>query len=165
MLDWLSSKFAMMVAALLILASAFALLGIQRSGYEDAGLKAVADEIADGVNYVSRLNAEARAEMNLGGNDSGGGLPSKINGKAYSVNLSGTGVLVTQETKGALAHFSSRVHAWNPAHVDLGNETAVGKMDDKVGFVLVDSGARFVIESRMMEKEDGNGFEVFVYEG
>lgn len=164
MLDWLSSKFIMIVAAILILASTITLINVQRSSLEEFELKKIANKIADEVNSVGLCFAETKLIFNFDKNSDAQSLPNKIGRNGYSINFTRTSVIVTQNAKGFIAQFSVQVHTWNPNSVETGNEVIMEEMDEKNKYLAFGSSSKFVIEQKALIMEDGNEFHTFVYQ-
>jgi len=164
MLDWLSSKFIMIVAAILILASTITLINIQRGSLEEFELKKIANRIASEVDSISQCFAETKLVFGFDSNSDAQSLPDKIGRDGYSINITRTAVIVTQNSKGFIAQFSDQVHPWNPNSVEIRDKATMEEMDENNNYLFFSSSSEFVIEHKALIMEDGNEFHTFVYQ-
>lgn len=163
MLDWLSSKFAMMLASMLILSSAFTLIDIQRNSLEDFELKLIADKISSCVNYIAFTNAEMKLTIAFDKSKGNVLLPTKVGGKEYSINITRSSVIISQGSKRFLSQFSTFVHLWNPSETESKNKVQLKEMDETNNFLLFKSGTNIIVERKRLIMEDGNEFHIFIY--
>ncbi len=163
MIDWLSSKFALLVAALLILASAFTIIRIQRRSIEDLELERIAEDIASVVNSAALVNAQSSIVVEFGRGGQGGSLPSDVGGVPYTVNLTRTAALVIQNSKGFMAVFIESVHLWEPGQDSIDGALSIEEMDESHRYLQLDSRTDFVVERKIVKTEEGDGYHTFVY--
>ena len=163
MIDWLSSKFALLVAALLILASAFAIIGIQRRGIEDLELERIAEDIASVVNSAALVNAQSCIVVEFGNGRQGNSFPSQVGGVPYTINLTRTAVLVVQNGKGFMAVFIESVHLWEPGPNAIEGGREIEEMDESHRNLQLESGTDFVVERKKVETKEGDEYHTFVY--
>ena len=163
MLDWLSSKFVMMIAGVLILTSAITLIGVQKDGLEEFELKQIANKIADAVNSIGQTLAETKSSMEFEKKAGAQSLPLEVGGKGYTVNMSQSSVVVTQGSKGFSARFSVQAHYWNPNLEAVSNKSHLEEMDCAHRYLSLNSSSRFVIEHKIIMMEECNEFHTFVY--
>jgi hypothetical protein len=164
MIDWLSSKFALCVASILILASAFTIIGIQRRSVEDFELERIADDIASHVNSVALTNAQASLVVKFDEGDRDEAFPLEVGGNAYTVNLTKSAVQILQDEKRFLATFVESVHLWFPDVNFTYNVTVMEELDQTHRYLQLESGTDFVVEQKLVRMEDGDEYHTFIYE-
>lgn len=164
MLDWLSSKFAMILASMLILSSAFTLIDIQRNGLEDFELKLIAHKISSCVNYIVFTNAEMKLTIAFDKSKGNVLLPTKVGGKEYSINITRSSVIVSQDSKRFLSQLTTLVHLWNPSESRPQNKIQLKEMDKTSNFLIFGSGSSIIVERKRLMMEDNNEFHTFIYE-
>ena len=163
MLEWLASKFAMLLASMLVLASAFILIDIQRDSLEDVELKQIGNKIASNVNSVAFTNAEMRLFVTFDKMEGAISLPSKVNGSNYSIIITNVSVVILQGNRRFLAVFSTKVHPWDPTGINPANKTAIEEMDGVHNSLILDSGFNFCIEAKIFMLGNGDEFHIFIY--
>ena len=120
MLEWLSSKMAVAVAAMLLLSSATAYFANQRDSVQRMEIENVARGIAGFIDAVLDLSGEAEFAAACDG-DAGLLMPSEIGGSPYEIHLRRDSVIAAQEGRTAVAHWTGDLHFWHAhdAAVDL----------------------------------------------
>jgi hypothetical protein len=164
MIDWLSSKFALFVASLLILASAFSIIGIQRRSIGDFELERIADDIASRVNSVALTNGQSSQIVEFDNGSEDDAFPTDVGGSAYTVNLTPTAVLVLQDEKRFMAKFVKSVHLWYPDMNFTYSFTIMEGLDKTHRYLQLKSGTDFVVEQKLVRLEERNEYHTFIYE-
>ena len=118
MLDWLSSKVAMTLAALLMLAGVAGFFLAQRDRAVQDTLDTISREAAAFIDGVSRCPCEIATSISLGPPPSGAAegleLPALAAGQTYSLVLYPSYVVADGGGSRAVAVLRTLVHLWNP---------------------------------------------------
>jgi hypothetical protein len=163
MIDWLSSKFALFIASLLILSSAFSVISIQRQSIEDFELEKIAEEIAARVNSMALVHGHLSILMKFEKNGHGETLPMKVKDDAYIINLTKTGVMVLQDKNRFMARFVKSVHLWYP-DINHNNDVAIiEEMDLRHRHLQFESGMDFIVERKLGELEESHEYHTFIH--
>src|SRR3989442_10092582 len=111
MIDWISAKVAMSLAALILLAGVVSFFLAQQSQAQRDALQAIADQAAAYVEEVSGSPGEFAASISLG---AGGSLelPGLAAGEAYSLTLYRAYVVAGVDGGRAFALFATPVPPW-----------------------------------------------------
>jgi len=112
MLEWLSSKMAVAVAAMLMLSSVTLYFANQRESVRRTEIENVGRGIADFVDGVLGLSGEVEFVAGCGG-EVGLLLPSEIGGSSYSIRLRRDSVIVTQQDRTSVNHWTGDLHLWH----------------------------------------------------
>ena len=163
MMDFVISKFAMIVAAVFLLLAGIGIYEIQKSALEDEELQNIADKISRAVNELNGINANT--EVNISYNRSLGGLYLKptVGGKGYSLQITRDLLFITQEGRKISSNFIGNVHLWEPELRDY-NESQIANMDRVNKNLDVKSGEKVVIYVQRRQIEgSGTGYLTFVY--
>ncbi len=165
MLDWLSSKVAMTLAALLMLAGAVGFfLAAQERAVQD-GLDSIAARVARYIDEVSRSPGELTTSLSIGPSPAtvpeGLELPSMAAGGPYSLVLHVSYVVVDAGGRRAVAGLHGPVHLWRP---DDGRYTVaeVAAMDSSHPSLTIGGGG--LLLSRLGIEVGGSAYlETFVF--
>jgi len=111
MLEWLSSKMAVAVAALLLLSSATAYFANQRDSIHGLELENVARGIAGFIDAVLDLPGETEFVAGCDG-DVGLLMPKEIGGSPYEINLRRDSVIAVQKGESTVARWTGDLHFW-----------------------------------------------------
>jgi hypothetical protein len=163
MIDWLSSKFALLVAAVFILASAFSIIRIQRRSIEDLELERIAEDIASIVNSAALINGQTSIGVEFGKGSQGESFPAEVGGAPYTIKFTHTAVLIVQSSKGFLAVFIGSVHLWKPGQYSAEGARSIEEIDQSHRHLQLESGTDFVVERKLIEMEGGDEYRTFVY--
>jgi hypothetical protein len=120
MLEWLSSKMAVAVAAMLLLSSATAYFANQRDSVRRIEIENVARGIANFIDAVLDLTGETKFVVACDG-DAGLMIPEEVGGSPYEIHLRRDSVIAAQEGRLAVAHWTGDLHFWHAhdAAIDL----------------------------------------------
>ncbi len=111
MMEWLSSKMAVALAATLMLSSVTACFLSQKGHSENEELESVARNLAAFVDNALSLPGTVTLTVAYGG-DGDLILPSSVGGSAYRVQLRRDSVVVEQGAARAIGHWSGELHFW-----------------------------------------------------
>lgn len=164
MLDWLTSKLAMMIAALLLLASVLGFFAAQLDGIDAIKLQDVSKSIADSIDSVSSSSGSIVINVNYNTTGAGLHLPPTIRGEPYDIEITQDLVMVSLGGTNRVNEFFNSVHIWNPLDYTQLNQTeldyydALSRTTDE--FM---SGNDFVIEGRTIDVNGTLEYHTFVY--
>ena len=165
MLEWITSKVVVSIAALLVLTSVSGFFLTQREGWKENEVKQVSKELSKLVNQASMINAETTIIINFGGSSSGINLPSTIDGEAYTVQLDRTSAKCTMKDHEGRSYFFTAVHLFQPSEVNLTNKTQLRMFDlDHQDLKVHSSGNLFLLRARTVYEGKVN-FETFIFAG
>jgi len=112
-IDWISTKVAMSLAALLLLAGSVSFFLAQQNEARHDALQSIADRAAAYLDEVSRSPGELATSISLG---PGGTLelPALAAGEAYVLTLYRSYVVAGFEGERAFAALDTPIHMWQP---------------------------------------------------
>jgi len=116
MLEWLSSKVAVAVAAMLLLSSSTAYFANQNDGVRRTEIVNVARGIASFVDAAFGLSGEVEFTASCEG-DANLLMPDAISGSPYEIHLRHDAVIAAQEGVTAIAHWTGDLHFWDTGGV------------------------------------------------
>ncbi len=162
MLEFITSKIAMMMAAIIILTSVLAVFTLIREDANDIQLRNYADTISDIINDINSINGETKEIITFQKGGEGIYLEPEIDGKGYEIKIYQNRVLVRQEDASFIERFIGQVHLWEPERTayDLNEIQDRDRENHQLKFI---SGKDLIIDRRLMEKEGENGYMTFVY--
>ncbi len=161
MLDWVLSKVAMSVAAILLIVVGAGYLDLWEESSRTDELTRVAEEIADIVNELQGVNGRVRLRI---GPRSGsvGNIPASIDQRSYTITIGHELVMVTQEDRSASAQFHERVQPWSPES-DAYTSDEFDESDTDAALLRVDSGTELVVERRLLTVDGTYQWHTFIY--
>jgi hypothetical protein len=114
MLDFITSKIAMVMAAVFILLVALGMYEIQKNAIEEEELENIADKIAATINEISAM--EGSTKVNLTFDDLGEGiyLKPKVGDDTYEIRFTPNLIFITQNGRGTSSNLISAIHLWKP---------------------------------------------------
>jgi hypothetical protein len=160
-IDWLSTKVAMSLAALILLAGVVAFfLAAQQEARHDA-LQSIADRAAGILDEVSRTKGEMNITISVG---PGGTqeLPGQAGGEPYSLTLYPSYVVAGFDGERAFAVLHTPVHLWEPR---AGAYTAarVADLDTRHPSLSIGSGGTVVVVRRYLMLDGSPTLETFAF--
>ena len=168
MFDWLSSKVAMSVAALIIVASMVAFFSMQRESMHQLEFQNIADTIAKTVNDVSASTASFKKNITFNKDKSGARyIPATFYGKTYLIIFYLDSVDIKQGGLKARASFSKKVHLYNPS--TLNNSYLVSKSElrwrdsGNLTMTLTSGQSDICLEQKTLCVDGETEFHTFVY--
>jgi hypothetical protein len=166
MLEWITSKVVVSIAALLMLVSVGGFFTIQQDGMKGSELKNVSDNLAKAINQVSTLNSEATLVISFDNEGKGAHLPSSINGERYSVEMQRDLILCKMGGKEAATELLTNVHLFDPTGIDLTNKTMLRQKDILHQSIKISSIGEILVLRERTGSQDAQAFETFIiYEG
>lgn len=126
MIEWLSSKFAMVLAFVLILSSLVSLFQMGQRAVESVELQTIMRRFASFVNTVCRSQGETTARISIG-MDTGISLPSSINGHLYSIHIHSNFGYAALGSARHYEPFSCKLHFLEDMEYEEGLSFSVGE--------------------------------------
>jgi hypothetical protein len=164
MLEWVTSKVVVSIAALVVLASVSGFMYVQRESWKEDQLSQVSKKISGTINEVSSINAETILFL---GFDEGDGieLPDEVGNRPYDIRIERDMVRCQQGELYASSYFLRSVHLFSPDDVDLTNRSNI--IDHDRDHYRLETGPTGVIMVQRAPVGIGNelGYETFVYIG
>jgi hypothetical protein len=162
MIDLLTSKLAMMVAAAIILTTVLGVYAVQREHGRDLELRSIAETISGTVDEMNSVHGETKLNFTFSMEAKGRFLKSLVNGKNYEILITTREVIITQEDRHFEEDFMTPIHLWKPERNSFTAHEVESK-DLECGELVFTSGKDFTIE-RMRIVVGGEGrFLTFVY--
>ena len=114
MLDFITSKIAIVMAAVFILLVALGMYEIQNNAIEEEELENIANKISATIDEISAM--EASTKVNLTFEDLGEGiyLKPKVGDDTYEIRITPNLVFIDQNGRGTYSHLITAVHLWKP---------------------------------------------------
>jgi hypothetical protein len=164
LLDWLTSKTAVIIAALVIIGVMLGFFLFKFSILEEQSLDDEAEALAQYINDVTSKDAEFKIRFTFSRDVDGYELAPTINGERYDIHISPYQVVIEQEGKRAIEPLLQPVHLFYPPScysLELDN---VYRADLLVDNFSVRSGEEFFMENRLYLMP-GEDFLTFCYTG
>jgi len=164
MYDWLTSKTAVAVAAIVILGVMLGFFMFRFSDLEERSLDEEAGRLAGYINDISSKDAEFKIHFTFFEDPSGYELPREVNGEGYDIVISNYQVVLVQNEERSVARLIEPVHGFYPPDRSSLEPADVFTADLLVDNFTVRSGCDFYLESRMY-MTPGKDHLVFCYTG
>ena len=113
MLDWLASKVAMTVAAMLLLTAAAGFFAWEQADAARRSVAVVAEDLARFLDVVSALKGEATFAVSFGAGP-GHVLPDRLDGSPYEIEIDRGAVIASRGSIFAFAVLGVPVHLFHP---------------------------------------------------
>ena len=165
MLEWITSKVVVSIAALLILASVSGFFVTEREGWKDAQATNISKEIAKLVNQASTVNSNLTSVIHFGEGDSGINLPSNVDGSSYIITFDRTTVRCELNGRSSISDLYSGVHLYPPTDIDLKNLTQKREHDLDHQTLTTHSSGKIVLMRARTVTSGAPEFETFVFVG
>ena len=162
MLEFLTSKIAMMIAAIIILVSVLGIFTMIREDGKDLELRDVTDTISKSINNINSINGETNELITFQKGRDGIYLHPEIDGKSYEIILTQKKVMVRQGEEVFIEEFLTPVHLWKPVR-NVYNLTEIQDMDEGNPQLNLMSEEDIVIERKLINIQGENGYMTFVY--
>ena len=161
MIDWISTKVAMSLAALLLLAGSVSFFLAQQNQARNDALQSIADRAAAYFDEVSRSPGETATSISLG---PGGtlDLPGLAAGEVYSLTLYRQYVVAARGGERAFAILETPIHMWQPR---ARNYTAseVADLDTLHPSLTLESGGTVIVSRRSLTIDGIPTLETFAF--
>lgn len=162
MLEFLTTKIAMMVAAAIILISVFGIFSMQREDAKELDLKNISHEISGAINNVNTIIGETRETVTFEEGEEGIYLKPRIEGKAYEIILTRYEVVIRQDDKTFLINLIEDIHLWFPER-GIYTSSEIMDLDKEYWKLAFISGENFIIQRKLIEIDGEKGYMTFVY--
>ncbi|MDI6887186.1 MAG: hypothetical protein QMC98_00910 [Candidatus Thermoplasmatota archaeon] len=163
MLEWLSSKFAMLVAVTIMISSVLGFFKIQFENFETQELQNIADTISSTVNTVSSSASEFKLRITFNLSRSGIKLPSEIGGRNYKIEIAPNLVIVTCDNVVKVSTFAKSICLWNPQELKYITAERLEAVNSKIKSISCRSYEDFFIANRAIDLPEGSKYLTFVY--
>ena len=161
MIDWISTKVAMTLAALLLLAGLVSFFLVQQNEARHDALQSIADRAAAYIDEVSRSPGEMATSISLG---PGGSLElaGLAAGEVYALTLYRSYVVAGFDGERAFAVLRTPIHTWQPR---AGPYTAeqVSDLDTLHPSLTLESGATVIVSRRSLDIDGTPTLETFAF--
>lgn len=162
MFDLLTSKLAMMIAAIVVLTSVLGIYAYQREQAKDLELRNIADKISGAIDEYNTLSGESIVTVIFDREEEGIYIQPKADGKKYDIVITKYKVIVSQETRRFYSNFVGSIHLWIPQSNSY-NQTEITECDSEFKTLQLVSGDNFIIERKLLEISGESGYGTFVY--
>jgi hypothetical protein len=161
-LDFLTSRIAMMVAAVIILTSVLAVFTMIREDGRELELRNTADTISGSINEINSINGETREFITFRKGKEGVYLEPEINGKSYGITLTRNKVMIRQDDIVFIEDLMGSIHLWEPEKTsyDLAEIEEKDRGNPQMNLNAHDD---YIIEKKMINLQGENGYMTFVY--
>ena len=162
MIELLTSKIAMMIAAVIILTSVLGIFSMQREDAKELELRNVADEILGVINNMNTITGETKETITFKEGEDGIFVKPNVDGKTYEITITRFEVIIRQDGKTFLRNFVEDIHVWFPEKIAY-TSTELQDLDKEHWILKLASGEDFVILRKMVEIGGEKGYMTFVY--
>jgi len=161
LIDWVSSKVAMSLAALILLAGVVSFFLAQQEEARHDALQSIANQAAAYIDEISRSPGEIAARISVG---PGGTLelPALAAGQAYALTVYRSYVVAGYDGERAYAALATSIHMWQPR---AGNYTAseVAEFDTLHPSLALESEGSAIVSRRSLVIDGSPTLETFVF--
>lgn len=164
MLDWLTSKTAVIVAAIVILGVMIGFFMFQFANLKEQSLEDEANGLAHYINDVTSRDAACKIRFTFSRDVNGYELPATINGERYSIQISPYQVVIEQDGDRAVADIMQPVHMFFPPQCNNIELDDIMRADLMVDNFSIRSGRDFWVENKMYHCP-GEDYLTFCYVG
>ncbi|UCG68133.1 MAG: hypothetical protein JSV09_09920 [Thermoplasmata archaeon] len=162
MLEIVTSKIAMMIAAMVILTSILAIYALQRDSGQDLEIQNIADKIAGTIDDLNTLSGETIVNLTFKREKEGIYVRPTLEGKSYEIMISRYRVLITQGNRRGISNLIGPVHLWRPLKNSY-NQTNFENIDNENKTLELTSGEDFKIQRKLVEVSGENQYLTFIY--
>ena len=148
MIDDLSTRAAMTVAAFLLLATGLSVLSLSGGSAPFETARELARHVAHELDAIGRLDAEVVVRFGPG-DDAGVRLPSEIGGRPYRLEVRATDVRVIAEGVVAAEPLSLRVHPFAPDRTAY-SEAELRDLDLRIALAVMVGGSFEAIRTALL---------------
>ncbi len=129
MIEWLSSKVAVAIAVVVVMASVLGYFAMQRDTFSEAEVADVAFSTARMIETYSSAAGRVVQTISVGEGGSLMELPAAIDGHPLSVNITKNDVIVKCGEYTVIESYSAPIHLWNPEENLTFNSSTVALLD------------------------------------
>ena len=152
MLDWLTSKIALIIAAAVILAVLIGFFAYHQATLEQESLSDLSQDLAHFINDVTSRDSQIKMRVTFSSDVDSYELPSTVNGRPYTIQISSTQVILRQQgADAAIQDLLNPVHLFPPPSASDLDPQALSTADMLVEPLVIGSGMDFYIESKLCE--------------
>jgi len=162
--DWLTSKTAVIIAAVVILGIMVGFFIYKIADLEEQSLDDEASGMAQYINDITSKDAAIRMHFTFSRDSAGYELPATINGGRYSIEISPYQVVVEQDGARAIAELLQPVHMFYPPQSTSIDRDDLIRADLLVDNFSIRSGQDFWVENRLYHCP-GEDYLTFCYIG
>jgi hypothetical protein len=162
MLELVTSKIAMMIAAIIILTSILAVYALQRDSGKDLELQNMADKIAGAIDDLNTLSGETIVNLTFERKKEGIYVRPTLEGESYDIMISRYRVFITQDSRRGIGNLIAPVHTWKPLGNSY-NQTNLDSIDRENKTLEITSGEDFKIQRKLVEVSGESQYLTFVY--
>jgi hypothetical protein len=162
MLDVITSKIAMMIAAMIILATVIGIYQLQNEQGRELELRNIARQISDRIDYFNGLQGNMKTNITFDKNEEGIYIKPTVKGEDYDIMIAQNIVIIEQEGFRVSHGFIQHVHHWKPEG-ETYNRSEIEEKDTESSSINLVSGEDFVIERKLAIIDDLGDYRTFVY--
>lgn len=152
MFDYFMSKMVWIVAAVFLTASVVGVYTWQRRSLEELVLEEQADSISDILNCLMTTEGEFKGLVSFNSSrPSAFYLDPTVNGEAYSINFTSTGLSMHQGSAVSWVNFVGQLHLYDPLFMESIRVDFLDVMAGEIDHVIIHSGEDFFVESRIFQ--------------
>lgn len=162
MIDLITSKLAMMVAALIIMTTVLGVYAVQRDQGKDLELMNIVETICGAIDDMNGIQGDTILNMTFDRGAEGRFLEPLVDGKNYDILITSYEVVISQDDRRYQEDFMAPVHLGQPHSSSLTSfEIEDGDMEhDELTFT---SGTDFTINRKRVVVGGENKYLTFVY--
>lgn len=162
MLDWVMSKVAMSIAAVVLILTGVGYIESQHDALTRTQLGAVARELADLVDELEGLDANVSVRLGPRTATAVGRLPSTVADTEYTITVAQHTVLLAMGSLRVAETFIGNVHLWRPDAREYTQATLDSK-DGAVPTLEVPSGTRLVLARTQLVVDGEYQWHTYLY--
>jgi hypothetical protein len=163
MLEFISTKVVVSIAALVILASIGGFMYLQKETIREQALNSAVNEFVSIVDSVSRVDSELSLIMTFSEDGKGVHLRDLVDDKRYSLKIFKGRAIATQDGISSSAEFSEDVHLFCPAELKKIAASDLQILDLAHQQFETQSNGEIFIENRLIDLDDRDSYLTFLY--
>ncbi|MEW6070174.1 MAG: hypothetical protein AB1485_06105, partial [Candidatus Thermoplasmatota archaeon] len=163
MIEWFSSKFAMFIAATIMISSVIGFFKIQHENFKEHEIQSIADAISSAVNTVSSSASELKLRVTFNSSQSGIKLPTKIGGRNYEIEITPNLAIVIWNGATKVSTFSKSICLWNPVELKYITAEGLDAVNSRMKTISCHSYEDFFIANKLIDFPEGSKYLTFVW--
>ena len=162
MIDLITSKLAMMVAAIIILTTVLGVYAVQREQGKELELMNIAETICGAIDDLNGVQGDTILNITFDRGSEGRFLEPLVGSKNYDILITSYEVVISQDGRHYEEDFMAPVHLWQPDSNSL-TSSEIEDADMEQDELSLTSGTDFTIERKRVVVDEEGRFLTFVY--
>ena len=165
MFEWFSSKVAMSVAVIILVAAMIGFFAYINSRVSSVEFSSIPEAIASAVDRTATTNENITTRVTfVDGSTNGTYIDPMFKNNGYHIMISSSEAVVQQSSLTASAAFSKKIHLWKPdSTVEVTKKATLDGKDALSPPLEFESGKDFLIENKRLTVDLVYEYHCFIY--